>query len=120
MYDEFSTWTWSLVMQFSLLIGDKSIDYAKDSLIAIYIVSYVFICTLTTICTGYEGVNRGEVITGRDCPVTSSIAPPQHVCEDRSLCDYCYVPSTLIRQDIDVKFVRLSVREMVLRPLLCW
>ncbi len=66
-----------------------------------------------------KGVNRWEVSTGQDRPVITSIGPPQHVCKERSLGDYCYVPSCLIRQDIDVTFDRLSVREMVLRPLFC-
>ena len=64
-----------------------------------------------------KGVNRWKVSTGHDHLVITRIAPPQYVCEERSLGDYCYVPSCLIRKDIDVTSVRLSVREMVLRPL---
>jgi len=42
--------------------------------------------------TGFEGGNRWEVGAGRDFPVTTSIGPSQHECEERSLGDYCYVP----------------------------
>ena len=47
LYDEFSTFRASLITQFALLIGDSSPDYSKDSLMCIYIVSFVFICTLS-------------------------------------------------------------------------
>ena len=47
--------------------------------------------------TGFEGFNRCEASTGQDRPVDTSIGPPQHVCEERSLGDLCYVPSCLIR-----------------------
>uniref|UniRef100_A0A7S1T3L9 Polycystin cation channel PKD1/PKD2 domain-containing protein n=4 Tax=Tetraselmis chuii TaxID=63592 RepID=A0A7S1T3L9_9CHLO len=47
MYDEFSTYEQSLITQFSLLIGDSSPDYTEDTLMCIFIIAYVFVCTLS-------------------------------------------------------------------------
>lgn len=47
MYDEFSTIERSLITQFSMLIGDSSPDYTEDPLMCLYVVGYVFICTLS-------------------------------------------------------------------------
>uniref|UniRef100_A0A061R8S4 Ion transport domain-containing protein n=1 Tax=Tetraselmis sp. GSL018 TaxID=582737 RepID=A0A061R8S4_9CHLO len=46
LYDEFSTIEQSLITQFSLLIGDSSPDYTTDALMCIYVVGFVFICSL--------------------------------------------------------------------------
>mmetsp|Transcript_26182 Transcript_26182/g.73392 ORF Transcript_26182/g.73392 Transcript_26182/m.73392 type:complete len:553 (-) Transcript_26182:215-1873(-) len=65
MYDEFETISQSLITQFSLLIGDSSPDYRGDTLMCIYVVSYVFVCTLSflnfllaIVVNGYTGVTE--------------------------------------------------------------
>ena len=47
LYDEYSTYRSSLIMQFSILIGDETPDYSTDPLMCIYLVSFVFVCTLS-------------------------------------------------------------------------
>lgn len=46
-YDEFATFERTLITQFALLVGDSSPDYTEDSLMCLYIVAYVFVCTLS-------------------------------------------------------------------------
>jgi hypothetical protein len=46
LYDEFATMTAAMVTQFSILIGYSVPDYGSDKTLFIYIVGYVFICTL--------------------------------------------------------------------------
>lgn len=46
-YDEFATYERTLITQFALLIGDSSPNYTEDSLMCVFIVAYVFICTLS-------------------------------------------------------------------------
>jgi hypothetical protein len=46
VYDEFSTMRASMTTQFAILIGDDMPDYTTDTMMCIYVIGYVFICTL--------------------------------------------------------------------------
>jgi len=45
-YDGFRTIQESMITQFSILIGDDTPDYNNDVLMTLYVVGYVFICTM--------------------------------------------------------------------------
>jgi len=65
MYDEFATLGQSMITQFSILIGDDAPDYASNSTLFIYVVIYVFVCTLALlnfllaiVVAGYDSVRE--------------------------------------------------------------
>jgi len=47
LYDEFSTFRQSCITQYALLVGDSAPDYSKDPLMILYVVGFVFICSLS-------------------------------------------------------------------------
>ena len=46
-YDEFATLKRTFVTQFALLIGDSAPDYSTDTMMCVYVVIFVFTCSLT-------------------------------------------------------------------------
>jgi len=64
-YDAFRTIEQSMITQFAILIGDDTPDYNNDPLLTLYVVSYVFICTmallnflLAIVVNGYTKVSE--------------------------------------------------------------
>jgi hypothetical protein len=47
LYEEFSTIRQSLITQFAILVGDSTPDYSSDSMMCIYVVAFVFVCSLS-------------------------------------------------------------------------
>mmetsp|Transcript_22280 Transcript_22280/g.56221 ORF Transcript_22280/g.56221 Transcript_22280/m.56221 type:complete len:634 (-) Transcript_22280:401-2302(-) len=65
LYEEFSTIRQSLITQFAILIGDYTPDYSTDNMMCIYVVGFVFVCSLSLlnfflaiIVNGYTAVTE--------------------------------------------------------------
>jgi len=99
LYDEFATMTAAMVTQFSILIGYSVPDYGSDKTLFIYIVGYVFICTLALlnfllaiVVAGYDSA-REQVLENKVRMVQACIRRKRsNVYRDFAQVVYCLLP----------------------------